>query len=276
MKELISAKWLNSQINDENLILLDASIAATAGGKSSTYSNQTIEGSRYFNLKDDFSDQLSQFTNTLPSEEQFEQECRKLGVNHNSKIIVFDNLGVYSSPRVWWMFKTMGHNKIAVLNGGLKSWVTMGFPIVERTIIKYELGNFKAKFNPHNVVNFKQVKQNIHKKDFKLIDARSEGRFNGTENEPRQNLQSGNIIDSINIPYNDVLENGQFKSKKELKKIFVDKSGDENQLVFSCGSGLTACIVMLANEITHKSSLSIYDGSWTEWAELNNLKKNVV
>lgn len=276
MKELVSAKWLNAHINDEKLILLDASITATAGGKSNIYSNKTIEGSRYFNLKDDFSDQLSPFPNTLPSEDQFEQECRKLGINNNSKIIVFDNLGVYSSPRVWWMFKTMGHKKIAVLNGGLKSWVAMGFPIVERTIIKYELGNFKAKFNPNNVVNFKQVKQNIQKKYFKLIDARSEGRFNGTENEPRKNLQSGNIIDSINIPYSDVLENGQFKSKTELKKIFVDKCGDENQLVFSCGSGLTACIVMLANEISHKSSPRIYDGSWTEWAELNNLKKNVV
>lgn len=263
-------------MNDESLIVLDVSITTTAEGKYGMFSNMTIEGSRYFNIEDHFSDKLSQFPNTLPSENHFEKGCRALGINTNSKIIVFDNLGVYSSPRVWWMFKTMGHQKVSVLNGGLKSWIAMGFPAVERTAIAYELGDFKAKFNSSNVVNFQQVKQNIQKKDFKIVDARSEGRFNGTANEPRKHLQSGNIIDSINIPYTDVLKNGQFKSITELHKIFVDKCVDDTKLVFSCGSGLTACIVLLANEISHKGNSRLYDGSWTEWAELNNLKKNVV
>lgn len=113
-------------------------------------------------------------------------------------------------------------------------------------------------------------------KSFNVIDARSEGRFKGIEKEPRINLKSGHIPNSINIPYTDVLDNGKFKNQIELRKIFDNKFTASKDLVFSCGSGLTACIVMLASELAFKKSRFIYDGSLTEWAELQNLTVNVV
>lgn len=276
MNEIVSIEWLNQNLNDNNLILLDASLQYTVQGNYSEHQLTTIPGARYFDLKGSFSDRNSPFPNTIPSSEQFEIECRKLGINNTSKIIVFDNLGIYSSPRVWWMFKVMGHDKISVLNGGLPEWIGKGFPTEHRKAEKYEKGDFKATLKDQYIKSYQDVLENLSLKSFIIIDARSSGRFNGIENEPRKHLKSGHIPNSINIPYSSVLNNGKFKSESELKKIFNRICSDKKDLVFSCGSGLTACIVMLANQLVHKKGKYIYDGSWSEWAELQNLKENGV
>ena len=123
MTELISSKELYENLSDKDLILLDASLSATADGKRSAYQAITISGARPFDLKENFSDRNSLFPNTIPSASQFESECRKLGINRISKIVVFDNMGTYSSPRAWWTFKVMGHDQVSVLNGGLPEWI---------------------------------------------------------------------------------------------------------------------------------------------------------
>jgi len=276
MTELISIEWLNENLNDKDLVLLDASLPKTAEGNISPHHLKTIPGARYFDLKNSFSKSNSPFPNTLPSEEQFETECQKLGIHQTSKIVVFDNHGIYSSPRVWWMFKIMGHHNISVLNGGLPEWINNGFSVVSREVNHYKLGNFKAKPHKELVKSYQDILDNVDTKLFNLIDARSKGRFNGTEKEPRKHLKSGHIPNSINIPYNSVLDEGKFKPVWELKKIFDDKCPDKKTLVYSCGSGLTACIVMLAAEIINKKGKHIYDGSWSEWAELQKLIEDVV
>ena len=276
MEEVVSTNWLHENLIDENLIILDASINSTANGKTSDLSTITIPNSRHFNLKNNFSDQENPIPNTLPSESQFESECRRLGINKTSKIVVFDNLGIYSSPRVWWMFKAMGHNEVYVLNGGLPEWIKSGFETSEKQIEKYNSGDFKASFQKKYFKSYHDILENVTTKSYTIIDARSEGRFKGIEKEPRKHLKSGHIPNSINIPFNKVLENGKFRTQIELKRIFEEKCSITNDLVFSCGSGLTACIVMMASEISYKKSKRIYDGSWTEWAELQNLKENVV
>ena len=272
MKELVSIKWLEQNINKTDLILLDASLAKTANGKKSKYKDLTIPSARIFNLKDNFSDRNSAFPNTMPSKEKFELECQKLGISKTSGVIVFDNHGIYSSPRVWWMFKTMGHDKVSVLDGGLKEWVKKGLRTENRTHKTYETGDFEACLNEDYIINYNSIKLNTEKQTFTLIDARSEGRFNGAEQDPRTELKSGHIKGSINIPYNNVLSNGKYKSKEVLKKLFGTKCDTNEKLVFSCGSGLTACIVFLACEFAFTKSKFVYDGSWTEWAENNNLK----
>jgi len=276
MKEIVSANWLHENLMVDNLILLDASINSTALGKTSDLSQITIPNSRYFDLKNNFSNQESPYPNSLPNENQFESECRSLGINKTSKIVVFDNLGIYSSPRVWWLFKVMGHRKIYVLNGGLPEWIKKGFETSEKTIEKYKSGDFKAVFQKKYFKSYLDILENVDMKSYTVIDARSEGRFSGTEKEPRKHLKSGHIPNSINIPYNEVLENGKFRTELELKEVFDEKCSNTQDLVFSCGSGLTACIVMMACEISYKKSKRLYDGSWTEWAELQNLKENVV
>ncbi len=272
MKETVSVEWLRKNLHNENLILLDSSLQKAADGSISKPNNISIPNARYIDLNNTFSDARSSFPNTLPSPEQFEVECQKLGINNSSKIVVFDNKGIYSSPRVWWMFKIMGHENIAVLDGGLPEWINKGYSFEALIFKNFEPGNFKATYNKQYLKTYNDVLQNIESKTFTLVDARSEGRFNGIEPEPRKHLKSGHVPNSINIPLEQVLANGKFKPVAELKEIFGNKIASESEIAFSCGSGITACIVMLACEISFKKSKYIYDGSWTEWAELQGLK----
>jgi len=272
MSELVSVEWLKENIDNQDLVLLDVSIKKVTGSKSSEFDSVTIENARYFDLKGKFTDKSSPFPNTFPSPIQFETECQKLGINSNSKIVVFDNLGIYSSPRVWWMFKTMGHEDVHVLNGGLPEWIKKGYKVKEKKTELYESGNFKAHLQKQNVKYYQDILDNVTSKSFTVVDARSEGRFKGIDEEPRKHLKSGSIPNSINIPYQEVLDNGKFKSEKELRELFQDKTFETDELVYSCGSGLTACIVMLASEIVFKKGRNVYDGSWSEWAELQNLR----
>lgn len=271
MQEIVSVEWLSQHLTDPDLLLLDASLPATAAGTIAHDQTNTIAGARFFDLKNCFSDHDSPFPNTLPSAQQFETECRKLGINNASKIVVFDNRGIYSSPRVWWMFKIMGHQAVSVLDGGLPEWVAHGLPVAINVTESDELGDFTAALQPQFAKSYQNVLDNLTTPEFCVVDARSAGRFAGSEPEPRKHLKSGSIPNSVNIPYPDVLANGMFKSAAELKTLFEQKCPNAGNLVFSCGSGLTACIVMLACEIGHRESRFVYDGSWSEWAERQGL-----
>ena len=166
------------------------------------------------------------------------------------------------------MFKTMGHQHIAVLDGGLPDWVNNGFKTETITKKDYKTGDFKASLNPEMIKDFKFIKDNTITQNSLVIDARSSGRYKGLAPEPRKELKSGHIPNSINIPFEDVLDNGKLKSKNELNSIFKSLKTEKRPLVFSCGSGITACIVLLASEQILNNKTSVYDGSWTEWATL--------
>ncbi len=273
LKKIVSAEWLHEHLDNPNLIILDASLTNNATGKEFEKFDKTIPNARFFDLKNTFLDQTSAFPNTIPTPTMFEMECRKLGIHKDAEIVVFDTNGVYSSPRVWWLFNVMGHKKIAVLNGGLPEWIAKGFRTEKTHLTLFETGTFQANLDHSLVIKFEHVLKNTEEKTFTIVDARSASRFNGTGEEPRKHLKSGHIKNSINIPYQDVLHNGSYKSEQELYALFDEKCTPEETLVFSCGSGMTACIIMLACTIGYKRHLKVYDGSWTEWAERNNLKK---
>ncbi|MGB5205912.1 MAG: sulfurtransferase [Eudoraea sp.] len=263
---LVSSSLLNNNLEDPDLIVLDASPKT----EKPDFENIGIKGARHFDLKYEFSDTASELPNTLPSPKQFENSCRKLGINNSSKIVVYDNLGIYISPRVWWMFKVMGHQNIAVLNGGLPEWISQGYETVQQKENNIKPGDFESKFQPEMVKDYDFVLSNVISQASVLIDARSPGRFNGIAPEPREGLPSGNIPASLNLPYTEVLEQGKYKSKKALKAIFNKLDINEKPLVFSCGSGVTACIILLASEFVLMNDKSVYDGSWTEWAQIKN------
>lgn len=264
LKSLVSAQWLLEHLEDENLIILYTTLVAKKEIISADFENLKIRNARFFDLKEKFSDQDSDLPNTFPSEFQFQEECRKLGINKNSKIVVYDTLGIYSSPRVWFLFKSMGHELVYVLNGGLQEWIKSGFPIVNKKDEQFELGNFEAKFQPQFLTDSQVIKRNLETKSAQVVDARSELRFLGKAPESRQGLRSGNIPNSCNLHYASLLEGGKYKSVEELKKSFTPFK-NENSIIFSCGSGITACILFLAASEFLNAKLSVYDGSWTEW-----------
>jgi thiosulfate/3-mercaptopyruvate sulfurtransferase len=267
MKHLKTIFWLNEHLMDSNLILLDASQQNNVSGDQSLLKGKHIVRSQLFDIKTTFSDTSSPFPNTIPSELQFQQEARKLGINNDSVIVIYDNIGIYSSPRAWWLFRLYGHKNVYVLDGGLPEWVKEGHEITSH-LLEPERGNFKAVLNSELVKTFDTIKNNIPVQNFKVVDARSKDRFEGNIKEPRKGLRSGSIPKSVNLPYTDVLEYGKLKSTKELDEIFSSFTKTDKALVFSCGSGVTACILLLAFTETTGKNAAIYDGSWTEWGSL--------
>lgn len=259
---LISVQDLYSSLDTENIVILDASRKPDL--------DNSIPKARHFDIKNSFSDSANKLPNTFPSAEQFQEACRALGINTTSKIIVFDNEGIFTSPRVWFMFIAFGHDNIHILNGGLSEWQRCKFPTSSMNK-DYKAGDFKADLLPASVLTYGDVCQNIPSEEYVLIDARSNTRFMGTSPEPRPHIKSGHIKNSLNLPYTEVLENGKYKSKKELKQVIDALGLQEKLLAFSCGSGITACIILVAFSIVYPSQYSIYDGSWTEWAEREKL-----
>ena len=268
---LVTTEWLKSQMNDPKLIILDASMSENKSGDTSDLTDVRIKNARFFDLKNSFSDKESSLPNMLPEETSFTVACQALGINADSLIVVYDNLGIYTSPRVWWMFKAMGHDNIAVLDGGLPKWVKEGFPTEPIQKATYPKGTFSAKFRPNKVKNAENILHNLKQNEAIVIDARSSGRFCGTEPEPRKDLKGGHIPGSLNLPYTDILKDGQFLPKEDLKQVFKDLQLGDRPLVFSCGSGLTACIILLASELVQNNPTAVYDGSWTEWGQLNDV-----
>jgi thiosulfate/3-mercaptopyruvate sulfurtransferase len=258
---LLDPHQLNEILNNKEVIVLDAS-------SKNNELNTRIKGARPFNIANNFSNKTSSFPNTFPSSEQFEEEAKKLGINNDSRLVIYDNKGIYTSPRVWFMFKSMGFNNVYVLNGGLPEWIKNDFETEEISLNNYPLGNFIARFDETKLESIQSINNNIKTQDFILIDARSEGRFNGTSIEPRENIPSGHIKGSVNIPYTEVLKDGKFKPENELIKLFKILPLKKSQIVFSCGSGITACIVLFAFQLTSHKPFAIYDGSWTEWATI--------
>tara|TARA_Y100001972_G_scaffold95224_1_gene117279 strand:+ start:1466 stop:2299 length:834 start_codon:yes stop_codon:yes gene_type:complete len=263
---LVTAAWLNEHLSDENLVILDSSPTSNVSGLKSELDGLVIPGARYFDLKGQFSDPKSPYPNTMPSPGDFQKAARSLGINTNSEIIVYDNLGVYTSPRVWWMFKAMGHDRVSVLDGGLADWVKNGFATKDSHQSAFPEGDFTARFQADAVKSMQEVIENINQSSFELVDARSKGRFEGTAPEPREGMSSGHLPNSCNLPFEDVLNDGKFKSPEELRQIFSDLKLGDKPITFSCGSGLTACIILLAAEQVLPNQKSVYDGSWTEYA----------
>lgn len=263
---IISSTELLSILDNENLIILDCTIDKV--GKS--LKDETLElipNSRFFDLENRFSDHKSAFPHTLVSPQVFTREAQLLGINNESILVCYDRWGVYSSPRAWWMFKTMGFNDVYVLNGGLNAWKEENKATKSFYAPAEDLGNFVANLNENWLANVNDVLDSLENKDIKVIDARSNERFNGLVDEPRAGLRKGHIPNALNVPFEEVLKNSHYKSDEELKNI-LGENFEKEELIFTCGSGITASILALANHQIHPRQISkVYDGSWAEWGK---------
>ena len=271
MNPLVSVSWLSQNLNAPNLVVLDVSLESNIANIKVEFPGIQIKGARYFDLKRNFSDLESRLPNTLPNPKYFSLACRNLGINNNSTIVVYDNIGIYASPRVWWMFKSMGHKNIAVLDGGLPLWKNKNYPTESIQNRVLPEGDFKAKFNPNLLKKAFKIIENITSKEAILVDARSNRRFCGLIPETRENLKSGHIPNAINLPFLEVLKDGKFISTNEISDIFKKLKIDKRPKIFTCGSGLTACILILASTLISEDNHFLYDGSWSEWGQLKGV-----
>jgi len=272
-KPIVSVDWLQTNLEDENLLILDCTIPkATENKKPSNFNKKNqIKGTVFFDIKNTFSDVKAPFPNTILSPEKFEQKIQELGVNKNSIIICYDDIGVYSSPRVWWMFQLMGFTNVAVLNGGFPKWIDKNFAIETQQNNSRLKGDFKVDYQQKKIKFKEDILETINNENFLIADARSKGRFYGTETEPRKGVKGGHIPSSISLPFNEVIEDGVFKSKEKLKEIFNEVNPKNKPFIFSCGTGVTASILALSAEISENKNYAVYDGSWTEWGSTENL-----
>jgi thiosulfate/3-mercaptopyruvate sulfurtransferase len=263
---LVSVQWLADHLTAENLIILDASMKpvtpynSTAPQPGPVY----IPRSMRFDFDKEILDRNSSLPHMMPSAEFFTEEMQKMGIDKNSAVVVYDNVGIYSSPRAWWMFRAMGHEQVAVLDGGLPAWIQAGYETVPTLAeAPQQRGDFASRPQGGLFVDSKFVVQALADPTFSVIDARSAGRFKGQEPEPRQGLRPGHMPNAVNIPFTNVLENGMMSSRSKLRSVF--EQYQNKKMIFSCGTGVTACILALAAEQTGYNDLAVYDGSWSEW-----------
>jgi thiosulfate/3-mercaptopyruvate sulfurtransferase len=263
---LVDSAWLATHLQDPKLIILDASIAPAGTSPEPEQTICTIPKARCFDIDQVFSDPNSPFPHTLPTPKDFTLKAQALGINNNNHLIVFDNMGIFSAPRAWWMFNAMGHQQVSILNGGLSAWQRAGFDCVDKYGHAAISGNFQANLQNGWFVHINDIEQMIDKPTAIVIDARNADRFHSRVDEPRPGLRRGNIPGSLNLPYESLLQQGSYLSIDEMQKQFDALSlNQQHPLFFSCGSGVTACVDAVAAKLCGYQNISVYDGSWCEW-----------
>ena len=263
---IVSVPWVKENLSAENLVIFDASmkpIGAAANVPQAPH--PYIPGSLRFDFDDVLTDHHIPLPHMMPNAEFFTEEMQKMGVNRDSAIVVYDKDGIYSSPRAWWMFRAMGQDSVAVLDGGLPAWIQAGYETVPTLATPKRRGDFASRPRVGLFVDSKFVLHALANPTFSVIDVRSAGRFKGQEPEPRAGLRGGHIPNAVNIPHTNVLENGKMLPVSKLKNIFEQYK--DKKMIFSCGSGVTSCVVALAAEQVGHKDLAVYDGSWTEWGQ---------
>ena len=263
---LVSVDWLLKNIEEDKLVILNCTIKKVTGDKITDDSDKNqIKGAVFFDIKNVFSDKESEFPNTVLLPEKFEHQVQKLGINKDSFIVCYDNLGVYSSPRVWWMFQLMGFKNVAVLNGSFSEWEVKKYPIEEITIQQKKKGDFKVDYQPKKLKFTKDVLSAIENQQILIADARSKGRFLGTEPEPRSDVKSGHIPNSVSFSYSEIIENGKLKPKEDLVNIFNQKNPNQKDRIHPTQKSVSLYQWLLKNYAkkgdkildTHLGSMSI-------------------
>lgn len=272
-KTLVSTEWLADHLNDPDLRVLDGSWYLPAAGRDprAEYEAAHIPGARFFDI-DEIADHRSDLPHMVPPAEKFASRLRAMGVGDGHQVVVYDGAGLASAARVWWMFRLMGQNNIAVLDGGLPKWRAEGHPTEDLPPVVRDR-HMTVRLQNGLVRDVTQVSQASKLGDHAIIDARSEGRFRGEEPEPREGLRAGHIPGSHNVPYTSLLnEDGTMKSPDACREIFEAAGVDLSKpAITTCGSGVTAAILSLALERMGKTDHSLYDGSWAEWGAFPTL-----
>ncbi|NRG19066.1 3-mercaptopyruvate sulfurtransferase [Rhizobiales bacterium] len=264
---IVSTEWLAKNIDAPDLVVVDGSwyLPAHQRDPKAEYRAEHIPGAVYFDI-DDIADTSSSLPHMLPAPHVFSSKMRKLGIGDGQTIVVYDGMGLLSAARVWWMFKAMGVESVYVLDGGLPKWKAEGRPVDDDPVHRPER-HFSARLDNALVRDYDMVRSALGNGGAQVVDARSAARFKGEAPEPRPELSSGHMPGSLNLPFDQLLENGALRSPEEIETAFRQAGVDYSRpVITSCGSGVTAAILFLALDMTGHRNIALYDGSWTDWA----------
>lgn len=262
----VSTEWLAANLSNPDVIVLDGSWHLPAANRDpkAEYLAGHIPGAVFFDI-DAISDKTNPLPHMLPSPAEFEKLVGALGIADDKTIVVYDEVGFQTAPRVWWMLTTMGARDVRVLVGGGPKWRAEGRPL-EAGETRRAPATFKASFHPERVVDFDTLRGHVSAGSRQVADARGASRFSGADAEPRVGLRAGHMPGAINVPVSSLNSNGIVKSPDELRALFADAGLDLTQpIITSCGSGITACALSMALQTAGAKSVAVYDGSWTEW-----------
>lgn len=269
MNPLVTPSWLASRLDDPNTVILDATLPPVGItppiDTRGRYVSRHIPGAVFFDINE-LSDQSVSLPHMLPAPEAFSSSMSALGVGDHSTIVIYEQEGVFSAPRAWWMLRTFGAQQVYILDGGLRVWIEAGLS-TESGPVQRSAASFHARLNHDAVKNFRQVQLEISEHG-QILDARSAGRFTGASPEPRPGIDSGHMPGAVNVPFTELAEDGRLKSAEKLHEIFLSKGVDIQQpITTTCGSGVTAAVIALGLEVVGAEKVSLYDGSWAEYAQ---------
>lgn len=270
----VAADWLAEHLNDPNIQILDARMAP-AGQEhlrdmAAEYRAGHIPGAVYFDIEA-LSDPTTSLPHMMPRAESFAVAMRELGVDHDKHLIVYDEGNLFSAPRAWWMLRTFGVENVSILAGGLAGWQRDEL-LLETGDVTLPETDFEVTFAAQNVRRLTDVLVASHEGNIQLIDARPAPRFRAEVDEPRPGLRRGHIPGARNVPWTELVINGELKTTDELSEIFRRQGVDLNApTIVSCGSGVTASVVVLALATLDAPDVTLYDGSWSEWGSRDDL-----
>ena len=264
---LVSTAWLSRHLDAPDVRIVDATWCLPAQNRDpkAEYAAAHIPGSVYFDI-DDIADEQSPYPHMIPSAAKFASRVKKLGLGDGIRIVAYDSNNFCASARAWWMFRLFGHEDVVVLDGGSRKWRAEGRPVDDATVVPKDR-HFTARQNSMLLRELDQVRANITGKRDQLVDARSRGRFGGTEPEPRAGLRSGHVPGSRCVPFPDLVAvDATLRPVDELRRMFVGAGVDlGGAIATTCGSGVSAAVLSLALYELGRTDVALYDGSWSEW-----------
>lgn len=263
----VTTDWLKERLGAPGIIVLDASWYLPAQGRNAEaeYQAAHIPGAIRFDI-DAMSDETSPLPHMLPRPEVFASRMRELGIGDGMHIIVYDGMGLFSAPRVWWMLRTFGVRDVQILEGGFPAWLASGGKTEDGDGPRRDRRHFSARLDHGAVADAGDVARALESGSAQVVDARSAPRFRGEEAEPRPGVRPGHMPGARNVHYSALQADGRLKDADSLRAVFAEAGVDPAKpVITTCGSGVTAAIVALALETLGHPPRALYDGSWSEW-----------